>query len=151
MKFNNSYMEKAIVLAQKAAENNEVPVGAIIVDGESGKIISETYNRVESMVNPCAHAEMLAINIACEKLGSKFLNKCDLYVTLEPCPMCAYAISLSRIRRLFFAVDDTKGGGVNNGPMVLSSSSCHHKPQIYDGFSVEKSSLLLRNFFKGKR
>jgi tRNA(adenine34) deaminase len=151
MKFDNSYMKEAMELARRAADSGEVPVGAVIIDATVNKIIASAFNQVENSQNPCAHAEMLAIDTARKKLNSKFLSKCDLYVTLEPCPMCAHAISLTRIKRLFFAAEDQKGGGVINGPVVFSSSSCHHKPEIYDGICSEESSHLLKKFFKIRR
>jgi len=143
------FMLSAIALAKKAAENGEVPVGALVVcDGE---IIASAHNLVEKNTDPTAHAEILAIRAAAEILNSARLKTCDLYVTLEPCAMCAAAISLARIKRLYFGAYDEKGGGVENGARVFSHSTCHHKPEIYGGIAEIECAKLLKDFFADKR
>jgi tRNA(adenine34) deaminase len=149
MSFKNDYMLKAINIAMQAFKNNEVPVGAIIV--HDNKIIASTHNLTEVNFNPILHAEMIAISEASALLKTNKLVDCDMYVTLEPCPMCAQAISFARIRRLYFGAFDTKGGGVENGPRIFNSSSCHHKPEVYGGISEMECSKLLTNFFQTKR
>jgi len=128
----------------------EVPVGAVLVSAD-GQVLAATHNLVETHKDPTAHAELLAIRTACEKLGSTRLPECDLYVTLEPCPMCATAISFARIRRLYFGANDEKGGGVENGARVFSQSSCHHKPEIYSAMAQAECAGLLNEFFKARR
>jgi tRNA(adenine34) deaminase len=142
-------MQTALELARLAAGENEVPVGAVIV--KDGQIIAESYNLTETMNDPTAHAEMLAINAACEVLESPRLVDCDMYVTLEPCPMCAQAISFARIRRLYFGAFDPKGGGVENGARIFNASSCHHKPEIYGGIEESECGQLLKEFFAVRR
>jgi len=149
MQFNNNYMIEAINEAKKALEIQEVPIGAVIV--YKSKIIAKAHNLVQSNRNPTLHAEMLSIIQATTFLDSKNLSECDLYVTLEPCPMCAYAISLARIKRLYFGALDPKGGGVENGPRIFSSSSCHHKPEIYGSIMEDDCSALMKKFFQQKR
>lgn len=146
---NNSFIQSAISEARNAAENGEVPIGAVIV--KDGQIIASAHNLVEGNSDPTAHAEMLAIRSASEILKSPRLIDCDLYVTLEPCAMCAQAISLARIRRLYFGAYDEKGGGVENGARVFSHATCNHKPEVYGGISESECGDLLREFFKGKR
>lgn len=143
------FMLSAIALAKKAAENGEVPVGALVVC--DGKIIASAYNLVEKNTDPTAHAEILVIRAASEILNSARLKTCDLYVTLEPCAMCAAAISLARIKRLYFGAYDEKGGGVENGARVFSHSTCHHKPEIYGGIAESECANLLKDFFADKR
>lgn len=142
-------MRQAIVKARAAAESGEVPVGALLV--REGKIVASAHNLVETNSDPTSHAEMLAIRAGCEILATPRLIDCDLYVTLEPCAMCAQAISLARIRRLYFAAYDEKGGGVEHGARIFSQSTCHHKPEIYGGIAESESRGLLQEFFKGKR
>lgn len=144
-------MSEALKEARKAFDSNEVPVGAVLVDTVEKRVIAMTHNRMETLQDPTAHAEILAIRQACEALGNQRLDHCDLYVTLEPCPMCAQAISFARIRRLYFAAYDQKGGGVEHGPCIFSSSSCHHKPEIYGGIQETESQELLQRFFKMRR
>lgn len=141
----------ALEEAIKAAERGEVPVGAVIVHGPTKNVIACESNRVKEDCDPSAHAELLAIRIACQALESERLIDCDLYVTLEPCPMCAQVISFARIRRLYFAADDEKGGGVENGPRILHAKSCHHRPEIYGGIGASAASELLKDFFKSRR
>jgi tRNA(adenine34) deaminase len=142
-------MIEAIKLAKKAASAGEVPVGAVVV--QNNKIIARAHNLTESKTNPTYHAEILALTKAAKKLNTNKLVECDLYVTLEPCPMCAHAISLSRIRRLYFGAFDPKGGGVENGPKIYNSSSCHHKPEVYGGILESECAEVLKNFFALKR
>ncbi len=144
-----SFMQKALAQANIAYASGEVPVGAVIV--RDGKIIVEAHNLVETGQDPTAHAEILAIRQACNIIGSPRLVDCDLYVTLEPCAMCAQAISLARIRRLYFGANDRKGGGVENGARVFSHPTCHHKPEIYSGIAENECGGILQKFFQEKR
>jgi tRNA(adenine34) deaminase len=144
-----SFMQFAIALAKKAAVGGEVPVGAVVV--RDGKIISSAHNLVENGKDPTAHAEIVAIRSACQILQTTRLVDCDLYVTLEPCAMCAQAISFARIRRLYFGAYDEKGGGVENGARIFSQNTCHHKPEIYGGIFENECAELLKNFFAQKR
>jgi len=139
-------MQQALLEAKKAFENNEVPVGCIIADSK-GNIISRAHNLVETTQNPNFHAEMIAIDQACKKLGSKNLENYDIYVTLEPCTMCASAIANSRITRLYYGALDDKHGAVENGVRFFTSKSCFHRPEIYSGIYAEESTELLKSFF----
>ena len=143
-------MEIALAEARAAGERGEVPVGAVIV-GPDGRIIAQTGNRTETNNDPTAHAEILAIREACRVTGEPRLPDYDLYVTLEPCPMCAAAISFARIRRLYFGAYDPKGGGVEHGPRVYSHSTCHHRPEVYGGIAEGEAATLLREFFQALR
>ncbi len=147
----NKYMKLAAEEAAKAARRGEVPVGAVIVDSKTGEVISKGSNRVMEDYDPAAHAEILVIRQAAKAMKSVRLPECDLYVTLEPCPMCAQAISFARIRRLYFAAYDEKGGGVENGAHIFHAKSCHHKPEIYGGIGEKECSAMLKEFFKNKR
>lgn len=142
--------DAALAQARLAATQHEVPIGAVIIDAE-GRLLSAAHNRVETDRDPTAHAEMLAIRAACEMQGSKFLSDCDLYVTLEPCAMCAQAIALARIRRVYFGAYDPKGGGVEHGARVFSHTTCHHKPEVYGGWQERECAQLLVDFFQKKR
>lgn len=144
-------MLKAIDEAKKSFELDEVPIGAVIVDSTTGDIIAACGNRMDKSNDPTSHAEMNAIKMACEKKKSNRLVDCDLYVTLEPCPMCSQAISFARIRRLYFGAYDPKGGGVEHGAKIFDSPSCHHKPEIYGGIEEAECGRLLQEFFKHKR
>ncbi len=146
----NSHMTKALAEAKAAAERGEVPVGAV-VSGPDGAILAVAGNRTRELNDPTAHAEMLAIRAACAHLDSERLTDCDLTVTLEPCPMCAGAISFARIRRLYFGASDPKGGGVEHGPRVFNHSTCHHAPDVYGGIAATEASALLVAFFAGRR
>jgi tRNA(Arg) A34 adenosine deaminase TadA len=146
----NSHMVAAIAEAEAAAGRGEVPVGAVIV-GDDGRILAQAGNRTRELNDPTAHAEMLAIRAACAALSSERLTGADLYVTLEPCPMCAAAISFARIRRLYFGAGDPKGGGVEHGARIFSQPSCHHAPEIYGGLSEAHCAELLRAFFASRR
>lgn len=145
------FMELALDSARNAKEMAEVPVGAIIVDRNTKEIVVQSYNMVECSRNPLFHAEILAINEACKLLGEKYLYEYDLYVTLEPCAMCAAAISLARIGRLFYGAGDPKFGGVEHGVRFFTSSNCHHRPEIYPGINEQESSNILIDFFKDLR
>lgn len=144
-------MQSALDAAKDAYGRGEVPVGAVIVDSKTGEIIAQAGNRVEELHDPTAHAELLAIQQACAIQGSPRLTGCDMYVSLEPCPMCAQALAFARIRRLYFAAPDPKGGGVEHGARIFSRTSCHHQPEIYGGIQEKESALLLRSFFKERR
>jgi tRNA(adenine34) deaminase len=143
-------MERALQQAHAAAERGEVPIGAVIV-GPDGVVLAEAGNRTEGDRDPTAHAELLAIRAAAAKLGAPRLVECDLYVTLEPCPMCAQAISFARIRRLYYGASDPKGGGVEHGPRIFSQPTCHHAPEVYGGIAESEAARLLRDFFKARR
>lgn len=144
-------MNRAITEAKKAFLEEEVPVGAVIVDIFSGKIIATAHNEMVKRKDPTAHAELLAIQRACLIKGKGRLEDCDIYVTLEPCPMCAQAMSFARLRRVYFGAYDPKGGGVDHGPRIFNSSSCHHTPETMGGIDEQKCSQLLIEFFKKKR
>nr|WP_156715016.1 nucleoside deaminase [Nitratireductor arenosus] len=142
-------MGEALAEAQAAAARSEVPIGAVIV--ADGAIIARAGNRTRELNDPTAHAEMLAIREACRVAGSQRLDRADLYVTLEPCAMCAAAISFARIRRLYFAAADIKGGAVENGGRFFASPTCHHAPEIYSGFAEREAAALLKDFFRERR
>ncbi|CAJ0886316.1 tRNA-specific adenosine deaminase [freshwater sediment metagenome] len=135
--------------ARAAAAAQEVPVGAVIM--RDGAIIATGANRTLRDKDPTAHAEMIAIRDACRALGSERLPECDLYVTLEPCAMCAAAISFARIRRLYFCADDPKGGAVEHGPRFFSQPTCHHAPEVYGGIRESEAAAMLRDFFQSRR
>jgi len=142
-------MQQALEEAVKAGERGEVPIGAVMV--KDGKVIARAGNRVEELADPTAHAELLAIREAAQKLRSPRLIGCDLYVTLEPCPMCATGISFARIRRLHFGAYDPKGGGVDHGPRIFDQPTCHHHPEVVGGVEESRTAELLREFFREKR
>jgi len=150
----NHYQDKAMAtalgLAEEAASMGEVPVAAVIT-GPDGAILAAEANRVERDKDPTAHAEMLAIRVAAAALGSVRLAGCDLWVTLEPCPMCAGAIAQARLRRLYYGAEDPKSGGVSHGPRIFNHPTCHHRPEIYSGIRAEESSQLLSGFFRQRR
>ena len=143
------FMAQAIAEARAAAGRGEVPVGAVIV--RDGQVLAIAGNRVEELSDPTAHAEMLAIRAAVAATGDKWLEDCDLYVSLEPCPMCAAAISLARLRRLYFAAYDPKSGGVEHGARVFDHATCHHRPEVYGGIQESEAAELLRRFFSERR
>jgi tRNA(Arg) A34 adenosine deaminase TadA len=143
-------MERALQQARLAAERGEVPIGAVIVDPD-GIVLAEAGNRTEADRDPTAHAELLAIRSAAAKVGAPRLVDCDLHVTLEPCPMCAQAISFARVRRLYYGAADPKGGGVEHGPRIFSQPTCHHIPEVYGGIAESEAATLLRDFFKARR
>lgn len=142
-------MDLALEEAKSAAKRGEVPVGAVI--SRDGTVIAKAGNRTREMNDPTAHAEILAIRMACEALQSERLTGCDLHVTLEPCAMCAGAISFARIERLYYAASDPKGGGVEHGGRFFAQSTCHHSPEVYAGLCEQEASSLLVEFFKQKR
>lgn len=142
-------MQVALDEARAAAARGEVPVGAVVV--HDGRILAAAGNRVEELADPTAHAEILAIRAAAAAIGAPRLPDCDLYVTLEPCPMCATAIAFARIRRLYFAAYDPKGGGVEHGPRIFTQPTCHHRPEVYGGIAETEAGALLREFFRGLR
>jgi tRNA(Arg) A34 adenosine deaminase TadA len=139
----------AFEAARAAASAKEVPVGAVIL--RDGAVIATGANRTLRDRDPTAHAEMIAIRDACRRLGSERLPDCDLYVTLEPCAMCAAAISFARIRRLYFSAGDPKGGAVEHGPRFFSQPTCHHAPDVYGGIRESEAAALLRGFFQSRR
>ncbi len=142
-------LDLAFAAARRAAEAGEVPVGAVVV--RDGTVLAVAHNRPRALRDPTAHAEILAIRAACRAIGDERLVGCDLYVTLEPCPMCAGAISFARIRRLYFGAPDPKGGGVEHGPRVFDQTTCHHAPEVYGGFREREAARLLRAFFSARR
>ena len=144
-------MAQALTLAEAAASMDEVPVGCVIVDGASGRVLAACGNRVETLGDPTAHAEILAIREACRHLGVPRLPECDLYVTLEPCALCAAAISLARLRRVYFGAYDPKGGAVDHGPRWFAQPTCLHSPEVYGGFDEQRAAQLLRSFFQARR
>jgi tRNA(Arg) A34 adenosine deaminase TadA len=144
-------MDLAFAEAESAGRAGEVPVGAVIVDPTTGVIVAREGNRTEADRDPTAHAEILAIRAACQALGSARLPGLDLYVTLEPCPMCAAAIGFARIGRVYFAAYDPKGGGVDHGPRIFDQPTCHHRPEVYGGIQESRSAGLLKRFFAARR
>ena len=145
----NPFMQQALAKARSALPH-EVPIAALIVT-TTGELLSITHNLTETTSDPTAHAEILAIREACATRNSPRLPDCDMYVTLEPCPMCATAISFARIRRLYFAAPDSKGGGVEHGPRIYQQPTCHHRPEIISGIAEAECSQLLKDFFREKR
>jgi tRNA(Arg) A34 adenosine deaminase TadA len=145
-----SHMLAALAEAEAAAARGEVPVGAVVVRAD-GRVLASTGNRTRELSDPTAHAEMLAIRQACAAQGSERLDGADLYVTLEPCPMCAAAMSFARVRRLYFGAGDPKSGGVEHGPRIFSQPTCHHAPEVYGGIEEAQAADLLREFFARRR
>ena len=145
-----SPMTLALAEAEAAAHRGEVPVGAVVVD-RSGKVLAAAGNRVEADRDPTAHAEILALRAAAARLRAKYLTECDLYVTLEPCAMCAAAIGLAHLRRLYFGAYDPKGGAVEHGPRLFDQPTTHHRPEIYGGIEEQRAAELLRDFFRQRR
>ena len=144
-----SHMQAALAEARAAAARGEVPVGAVLVGPEG--VVAAAGNRTRELADPTAHAETLVLREGAARLGAERLTDCDLYVTLEPCPMCAGAISLARIRRLYYGAADPKTGGVAHGARVFSHPQCHHRPEVYDGIEEEEAGALLRAFFAARR
>ena len=140
-----SHMQIALTEAEAAAARGEIPVGAVLL--RDGKVVAQAGNRTRELNDPTAHAEVLVIREACRVLGQERLTGCDLYVTLEPCPMCAAAISNARIGRLYYGASDRKSGGVGQGPRIFSHPQCHHAPEVYDGIDEARSAALLAEFF----
>ena len=147
----NTAMVAALAQAKAAFEADEVPVGAVVTHHPSGAIIAAAHNQTEQRQDCTAHAEMLAIAAAQKHLGQKSLGDCDIWVTLEPCAMCAGALAHARIRRIYYGAADEKGGAVDNGPHIFNQPTTHHKPEIYGGLSQSESAALLKLFFESKR
>ena len=146
---SQSFMDLALEEARTAQAAGEVPIGCVVV--RDGKVIARAGNRTISDRDPTAHAEMLAIRAAASTLGSERLADCDLYVTLEPCAMCATAMSFARIRRLYYGATDPKGGAVDSGVRFFAQPTCHHRPEVYSAVGEDASAALLRDFFKARR
>ncbi len=142
-------MDLALAQARAAAADGEVPVGCVVV--RDGEVIARAHNRTLAGHDPTAHAEMLALRAAAAALGTERLTGCDVYVTLEPCTMCAGALSLARIRRLYYAATDPKGGAIDNGVRFFASPTCHHRPEVYGGMAEQEAAALLRGFFTKRR
>lgn len=143
-------MDLALEEAERARDRGEVPVGAVVVS-VGGEVLARAGNHTLALHDPTAHAELLAIRAACAKLGNERLESCDLYVTLEPCAMCAAAISFARIRRLYYGAADPKGGAVEHGVRFFAAPTCHHRPEIYGGISESECAALLKDFFQARR
>jgi tRNA(Arg) A34 adenosine deaminase TadA len=150
-KVNLSPMARAFAEAEAAARRGEVPVGAVVVDGSTGEVLAAAGNRTEQNADPTAHAEILAIRAAAAAAGEPRLPECDLYVTLEPCAMCAAAIGFARIRRLYYGAYDPKGGAVEHGPRWFQQPTCHHQPEVYGGIEEGRAGELLKAFFAARR
>jgi tRNA(adenine34) deaminase len=144
-----TFMDLALDLARAAAAAGEVPVGCVIV--RDGAVVAKAGNRTLADRDPTAHAELLAIRTAAAAIGSERLTDCDLYVTLEPCAMCAVAMSFARIRRLYYGAADPKGGAVENGVRFFASPTCHHRPEVYGGIAESEAAELLKRFFRERR
>jgi tRNA(adenine34) deaminase len=144
-----SFMDMALAQARAAAAAGEVPVGCVVVC--DGAVIARAGNRTVTDRDPTAHAELVAIRAAAAALGSERLGDCDLYVTLEPCAMCAAAVAFARIRRLYYGAADPKGGAVDNGVQFFGAPSCHHRPEVYGGLAEAEASALLKDFFRERR
>jgi len=149
MAATNRFMELALAEARRAGERGEVPIGAVLV--LDNRVITAAGNRTRELNDVTAHAEIVAIRVACEELGQERLAGADLYVTLEPCTMCAAAISFARIRRLYYGAEDPKGGGIDNGVRFYRQPTCHHAPEVYSGLGETASADILRGFFQAKR
>jgi len=145
------FMALALAEAERAGARGEVPVGAVLVDSENRTVLAAAGNQVEALSDPTAHAEMLILREAAMRGGAPRLEGCDLYVTLEPCAMCAAAISFARIRRLYFGAYDPKSGAVEHGPRFFQQPTCHHRPEIYGGIDERRAGDLLRRFFRDRR
>jgi tRNA(Arg) A34 adenosine deaminase TadA len=143
-------MRAALAEAELAGAAGEVPVGAVLVDGD-GAVLARAHNRTERDKDPTAHAELLVIREGARLRGAARLVGCDLYVTLEPCPMCATAISFARIRRLYYGASDPKGGGVEQGARIFDQKTCHHRPEVYSGIGEAPAAALLKTFFRARR
>ncbi len=144
-------MPIALQQAEQAAHSGEVPVGAVLVHGLTGEVIAAAHNLTKTLPDPTAHAEMLVLREGAQRLGAARLVDCDLYVTLEPCPMCAQAISFARLRRLVFGAYDPKGGGVEHGPRLYQQPTCHHRPEVVGGVLEAEARQLLQRFFQERR
>ena len=142
-------MDRALTLAEEAAANGEAPVGAVVMEGDI--VLAAERNRMKALNDPTAHAEMLAIRTALARRGSGRLDGCDLYVTLEPCAMCAGAIAHTRLRRVYYAAEDSKAGAVDNGVHLFAQPSCHHKPEVISGLGASRAEAMLQQFFRSLR
>ncbi|MGB8275880.1 MAG: nucleoside deaminase [Alphaproteobacteria bacterium] len=151
MKPRSDFMAEAIAEGTRAGERGEVPVGCVIVDSKTGEILARAGNRTEELRDPTAHAEMVALREAAAHVGAARLVTADLYVTLEPCAMCATAISFARIRRLYYGAYDPKMGGVDHGPRIFQSPTCHHRPEVAGGIDESRCAQLLKTFFAARR
>lgn len=147
--FDAAPMHRALAAARAASDSGEVPVGAVVM--QAGRVIATAANAPRALADPTAHAEILAIRAAAHALGRDRLEDCDLWVTLEPCAMCAGAIAHARIARLYYGASDPKGGAVEHGPRFFTQPTCHHRPDIYPGIAEAESAALLRHFFAGRR
>ena len=145
------YMALALEAAKEAEQRGEVPIGAVLVDGQTGEVLAQDGNRTIELSDPTAHAEIQVIRQAGQKVGAQRLSGCDVYVTLEPCPMCAAALSFARIRRLYFGAYDPKGGGVEHGGRFYEQPTCHHAPEVIGGVRERQAAEILKTFFQGKR
>ncbi len=148
---DDRYMAMAIAEAEAAGGRGDVPVGAVVVDAAGGRVLARAGNRVEADSDPTGHAELLALRAAAAAIGAARLPDCDLYVTLEPCAMCAQAISFARIRRLYFGAYDAKGGGVEHGARIFDQPTCHHAPEVVGGLDEVRCAALLQDFFAERR
>jgi tRNA(adenine34) deaminase len=148
---DDRYMEMAIAEAEAAGGRGDVPVGAVLVDASSGQVLARAGNRVEADSDPTGHAEILALRAAAAGIGAPRLPDCDLYVTLEPCAMCAQAISFARLRRVYFGAYDPKGGGVEHGARIFNQPTCHHAPEVVGGLEEARCAALLQDFFAERR
>ena len=151
MRDDHNHMRAAMEEAKQAALRDEVPIGAVLVDPDSGDIVARSGNRTRELCDPTAHAEILVIRDLCQKTGAQRIPGYDLYVTLEPCAMCAAALSFARIRRLVYGAPDPKGGGVDHGPRFFEQPTCHHKIEITSGLLAEECGQILKDFFAAKR
>src|SRR5262245_40774405 len=147
----HDFIGRAFQRAAAAAAHDQVPIGAVLVDSATGQVLAADHNRVEQLHDPTAHAEMLVIRAVATGPKEKRLPLCDLYVTLEPCPMCATAISFARLRRVIYAARDPKGGGIEHGPRIFQQPTCHHRPETSGGLDETRSAALLKAFFQSKR
>lgn len=145
-----SHMDAAMAEARAAADRGEVPVGAVLV-APDGRVVAQAGNRTRELNDPTAHAEILVVREGCAQAGSERLPGYDLYVTLEPCPMCATALSAARIRRVYYGAADPKSGGVAHGPRIFTHSQCHHVPEVYDGIGADEAEAILKDFFAARR
>jgi tRNA(adenine34) deaminase len=148
---HEEFMHEALKQAKIAADAQEVPIGAVLVEHVTGKVIASTYNQTILQHDPTAHAEILAIRAGCKRFSAQRIPECDLYVTLEPCPMCTSAISFARIRHVYFGATDEKSGGFVSGPALCNHAALHHKPSFTGGILADESAILLRDFFKARR
>jgi tRNA(Arg) A34 adenosine deaminase TadA len=148
---SSDFMALAFAQAEAAGGRGEVPIGAVIVDPTTGEVLAAAGNETEARADPTAHAEMLAIRAAAAKVAAPRLAGCDLYVTLEPCPMCATAASFARLRRVIFGAYDPKGGGVEHGARIFEQVTCHHRPEVVGGVAARRAEALLKGFFAARR